>query len=290
MAKRAVFLDRDHTIIEDPGYLSDPNGVRLLPGVDQAIKSLAHAGYKLVVVTNQSGVARGLVTEESLERIHAEMSRQLASDGAHLDAIYYCPFHPEGSVEEYAIESDLRKPRPGMLRKAAADLDLDLQASWMVGDSPRDVEAGQRAGCRTIRLRSAGDHPTREGEDEDVRADFTVRNLSEAAKIILREQAASAPSIAPAPSETAGADHRREELGEEILRYVRQIARADQADQFSFLKVLGTLAQGLAMIALVAAIVLVLSRERLEEAQAWALVGVVLQGMALTFFTISRPG
>ena len=154
MAGKAVFLDRDNTVIEDPGYISDPQVVKLLPGVELAIKSLAQAGYKVVVVTNQSGVARGLLTEEMLERIHTELRRQLGQHGAHLDGVYYCPFHPEGTVEQYAKDSDLRKPKPGMLLKAAQELDIDVSASWMVGDSARDIEAGQRAGCRTVRVRA----------------------------------------------------------------------------------------------------------------------------------------
>ncbi|MDP7288001.1 MAG: HAD family hydrolase, partial [Phycisphaerae bacterium] len=154
---KAVFIDRDNTIIDDPGYISDPAAVKLLPGVELAIKSLAQTGFKNIVCTNQSGIARGMLTEEGLDSIHAELRRQLGDKGAHLDAIYYCPFHPQGTVEKYACESDLRKPKPGMLLKAAADLDLDLSECWMVGDSARDIEAGQRAGCRTIRVRTAGE-------------------------------------------------------------------------------------------------------------------------------------
>lgn len=202
MANKAVFLDRDNTLIEDPGYLSDPAAVRLLPGVDLAIKSLAQCGYKTVVVTNQSGIARGLLTEEALERIHGEMRRQLAERGAHLDAIYYCPFHPEGTVEQYAKDSDLRKPKPGMLLKAAKDLDIDLSASWLVGDGARDIEAGQRAGCRTVRVRTKPSQRMMPGEesDESVQADHTVRNLVDAARVILR---APQPSRAVAATEAA---------------------------------------------------------------------------------------
>ena len=188
MSDKAVFMDRDNTIIEDPGYIGDPSLVRLLPGVEQAIKSLQAAGYKIVVVTNQSGIARGLLTEAMLDRIHDELRRQLAIKEAYLDAIYYCPYHPEGTVEGYAIDSGLRKPRPGMLLKAAGEMDLELAGSWMVGDSPRDIEAGQRAGCRTIRVRTRQALPKQQTdqEDEGAQADFTVRNLAEAAKIILR--------------------------------------------------------------------------------------------------------
>ena len=140
------------------------------------------------MVTNQSGIARGLLSEEKLAEIHQEISRQLALHGAKLDAIYYCPYHPDGSVARYAMESELRKPAPGMLIQAAGDLAIDLGKSWMVGDASRDVEAGQRAGCRTIRLR----HPSvladeAVKEEDGVAADFTVRNMTEAAKIIIHQ-------------------------------------------------------------------------------------------------------
>jgi D-glycero-D-manno-heptose 1,7-bisphosphate phosphatase len=205
MPDKAIFVDRDNTLIEDPGYISDPSVVKLLPGVEQAIKSLQAAGYKIVVVTNQSGIARGLLTEEMLEKIHDELRRQLAANEAYLDAIYYCPFHPEGTVEGFAMESELRKPSPGMLLKAAKEMDLDLAGSWMVGDSPRDIEAGQRASCRTIRVRIRAAVPSQiDQEDEDVQADFTVRNLAEAARIILqRDQRPGEPSQ---PSESGGTD------------------------------------------------------------------------------------
>lgn len=188
MGNSAIFIDRDNTLIEDPGYISDPAAVKLLPGVDLALKSLKQAGYLLVVVTNQSGVARGLLSEESLEAIHAELRRQLGEKGVHLDMVCYCPYHPEGTIEKYAVDSELRKPKPGMLLKAAGQLEIDLAQSWMIGDSTRDVEAGQRAGCRTIQIRiPAQDQIT--GEDQGARADHTARNLVEAARIILRDRA-----------------------------------------------------------------------------------------------------
>ena len=170
MAEKCVFLDRDRTIIDDPGYLVDPETVRLLPGADLALRSLAQAGFKLVVVTNQSAIARGLLSEDGLEEIHNEMRRQLSERGVKLDAIYYCPYHPDGCVEEYAHDSVDRKPSPGMLIRASKDLQISLPDSWMVGDSPRDIEAGQRAGCRTVRVRLQGDGGAE--EDEDVQGRF----------------------------------------------------------------------------------------------------------------------
>jgi D-glycero-D-manno-heptose 1,7-bisphosphate phosphatase len=203
MSNKAVFLDRDGTLIEDPGYLSDPSAVKLLPGVDLAIKSLRQAGYKVVVVTNQSGVARGKLTEETLEKIHSELRRKLAEKGAALDAIYYCPFHPDGTVPKYARESELRKPAPGMLHKAAEQLDIDLASSWMIGDGDRDVLAGQAAECRTIRVQIPGEASTSDGETEEAEADMTVRNLVDAARVIMRaETEVEAASAAPAPPDS----------------------------------------------------------------------------------------
>jgi len=191
MPHKAIFLDRDGTIIDDSGYLSDPAGVHLLPGVDLAIKSLRGAGYKIVVVTNQSGIARGMLTEATLEEIHSALRNKLADKGAMIDAIYYCPYHPDGSVEKYAHQSDLRKPEPGMLLLAAKELDLDLEQCWMVGDAGRDVGAGQKAGCKTIRIRPHSDDAPHHDEEtlEEFQADFTARNMVEAAKTILQNQA-----------------------------------------------------------------------------------------------------
>jgi D-glycero-D-manno-heptose 1,7-bisphosphate phosphatase len=217
MANKAVFLDRDNTLIEDPGYLSDPADVKLLPGVDLAVKSLRQGGYKVVVVTNQSGIARGLLTEERLEEIHAELRRRLDERGATLDAIYYCPYLPDAPVEQYAVDSDLRKPKPGMLLAAAKDLDLDLHNSWVIGDRPRDVEAGRRAGCRTVRIRTPRTSAAGEGHEDPVLADYTVRNLVDAARVVLREgdrgpaeaagarEGAEEPRPAPEPTPTVAA-------------------------------------------------------------------------------------
>jgi D-glycero-D-manno-heptose 1,7-bisphosphate phosphatase len=143
----AVFLDRDGTLIEDRHYLADPALVRILPGVAQGLRRLRTAGFVCVVVTNQSGIGRGMFAEADYHRVHAEMIRQLAAEGATLDAAYFCPAAP---AAEGADERPDRKPAPGMLLRAAADLELDLTRSWTIGDAPRDVEAGRRAGCRGI--------------------------------------------------------------------------------------------------------------------------------------------
>ena len=223
MANKAVFVDRDNTLIEDPGYLSDPADLKFLPGVDLALRSLIHSDYKVIVVTNQSGVARGMLTEERLQEIHEELRRQLALKKLHLDGIYTCPYHPDGTVERYARESELRKPNPGMLLKAAEDLDVDLDVSWMVGDSPRDVAAGKRAGCKTIRIQLE-DADDAEGADEqetqedikadEAKADFTVRNFVDATRVVLRHDAG-----VRIETETLSSPSRRRVGGHVIIRH-----------------------------------------------------------------------
>ncbi|WP_034388901.1 HAD-IIIA family hydrolase [Deinococcus sp. YIM 77859] len=155
--RRAVFLDKDGTLIPDVPYNVDPALIRLSPGVGKALRALHGAGFALVVVTNQSGVARGLFPASALEGVEARLRELLAAEGVPLAGFYACPHHPGGAVAEYARDCDCRKPRPGLLRRAAAELDLDLGASWMVGDILNDVEAGRRAGCRTVLLDTGGE-------------------------------------------------------------------------------------------------------------------------------------
>jgi D,D-heptose 1,7-bisphosphate phosphatase len=154
----AVFLDRDGTVIEHVHYLSDPALVRLLPGAAEALRRLRRAGFARVLVTNQSAIGRGMLTLDRLEEIHAELERQLAASGATLDDIYYCPDAPFGDDRTVVEHSD-RKPGPGMLLRAADELGLDLDASWMVGDLISDVLAGHNAGCRSILVES-GKNPS----------------------------------------------------------------------------------------------------------------------------------
>lgn len=190
----AVFLDRDNTLIEDPGYINDPAAVRLLPGAGEALRRIRAAGYRAVVVTNQSGVARGRITEGQLVAVHARLRELLGAEGAELDAIYHCPYldGPEAVVAAYRRDSDLRKPRPGMLLLAARELGLDLARSWMVGDSARDVEAGRAAGCRTILIRGHEAQAAARGQAASggtVRADYFARDLVAAADYITSQGA-----------------------------------------------------------------------------------------------------
>jgi D-glycero-D-manno-heptose 1,7-bisphosphate phosphatase len=154
MKSPAVFFDRDNTLILNDGYLGDPAGVVLVPGAAAAIARAHELGYSVVTVSNQSGVARGLFTEEAVAAVDARMDELLLLENpqATIDRHEFCPFHPAAIIERYRIDSDLRKPKPGMLLRAAKALDLDLPSSWLIGDSPRDIQAGRAAPCRTILL------------------------------------------------------------------------------------------------------------------------------------------
>lgn len=211
MSDRAIFLDRDETLIKDPGYISSPDQVELLDGVPEAIIKLRELGYKLIVVSNQSAVARGIVTEKVLGKIHDRLKQLLAEKDAHLDRIYYCPYHPDGIVPKYRKESNNRKPNPGMLLTAAKDMDIDMEQSWCIGNGIRDIEAGKRAGCKTILIDTPSHHKQTDfrTSHSDVRPDYRGVNLREAVNIIKKHLRSSArtqthqtnPAVAEKPSE-----------------------------------------------------------------------------------------
>lgn len=152
--QKAIFLDRDGTINKYVGFLRNIDDFELIDGAAEAIRKINESGYLAIVVTNQPVIARGEVSFEELEEIHNKMETLLGKEGAYLDAIYYCPHHPhkgyEGERPELKIDCDCRKPKPGMLLKAAADFNIDLSRSWMVGDGENDIKAGINAGCKTV--------------------------------------------------------------------------------------------------------------------------------------------
>ncbi len=153
MAK-AVFLDRDGTINVELEFLHRPEEFIFIPGAPQAIKLLNDAGFLVIVVTNQSGIARGYYDEAAVHRLHRHVDAELACFGARVDAYYFCPHHPEYGIGDYGMECECRKPKPGMLFRAAADLSLDLPASFMIGDKLLDVQAGLSAGCHSLLVRT----------------------------------------------------------------------------------------------------------------------------------------
>ena len=177
--QKAIFLDRDGTLNKYVGFLRDINEFELLDGVTDAVKEINASGYLAVVVTNQPVIARGEVTVPELNEIHNKLETLLGNDGAYIDGLYYCPHHPdkgfEGEIPELKFECGCRKPKPGMLIKASEDLNIDLKASWMIGDGRNDVEAGRNAGCRTVYI----------GTDDSVESDFRADTLKNAVRIIL---------------------------------------------------------------------------------------------------------
>jgi len=184
-ARPAVFLDRDDTLIANVPYLSDPAGLRLLPGAPAALGRLRRAGFALVLVTNQSAVGRGLITEERLVEIHDALHRLLAEEGAALDAVYYCPDAPRGD-DRTVVENPDRKPGPGMIHRATRELGLDLDASWMVGDLISDVLAGLNAGCRSILVGSNATLSELPAQADRARV-RVASDLADAAELILND-------------------------------------------------------------------------------------------------------
>ena len=178
--KPAVFLDRDGTINVEKDYLYRVEEFEFTPGAVEAIRLLNQAGYLVVVVTNQSGVARGYYTEADIKTLHSYIDQVLLSQGARVDAWYYCPHHEQGKPP-YNQACDCRKPMPGMLRQAASDHAIDLTRSWMVGDKPADVNAGQAAGCRPVLVMTGYGAETADGVPPEVPC---CSDLLEAARLI----------------------------------------------------------------------------------------------------------
>jgi D-glycero-D-manno-heptose 1,7-bisphosphate phosphatase len=322
MSNKAIFLDRDDTLIEDPGYISSPEQVKLLPGTAQALMQLKQMGYKLIVVSNQSGIARGMFTEDDLIQIHGRMKELLAAEGAYLDQIYYCPYHPEGVIEKYRRESDLRKPNPGMLLTAAEEIDIDLGQSWMIGNEYHDTTAGKRVGCRTVLL-NLPPGVIKTPKSTDPSPDFKAVNLKEAANIIRRysqsprqQQPPPSPPPAERPSEPAPPspplqlkpaeqspqkkavevqEHpsmhtdRTEQLLEHIVKLLRTSQREEMFSEFSLGKLLAGCLQIVVVFCLLISLWFLMSTSRNVNAITISLgFAIVFQLMALTFYIIQN--
>jgi D-glycero-D-manno-heptose 1,7-bisphosphate phosphatase len=148
--ERAVFVDRDGVISEEVGYIGDSEDFRLIPHSAEAVKLINQSGLKIIAITNQSGVARGYFSEEMLGHIHRKMEKLLSDQGAFLDGIYYCPHHPEATVQAYRMECDCRKPATGLLIQASKEHSIDVSSSYLVGDKRTDIECAHRAGAKGI--------------------------------------------------------------------------------------------------------------------------------------------
>jgi len=182
--KRAVFLDRDGTMIEEVGYLDALSQVAFFPWTVDAIRTFNRAGLAVVVVTNQSGIARGKITDAFVAETHHHMDAVLAAGGARVDAYYYCPHHPDGRIAQYARRCDCRKPGRGMIDQAATDLSLDPTRSFVVGDKWLDVQLGRAVGARAILVRTGNGAAEESQPLEGVTADVVVDNLAAAAEWI----------------------------------------------------------------------------------------------------------
>jgi D-glycero-D-manno-heptose 1,7-bisphosphate phosphatase len=186
MKRRAAFIDRDGTLSEEVGYINHPSRFRLFPYAAAAVKLLNDHGWLTVVVTNQAGVARGYFDEAMIQTVHDNLTREMHSLGARVDAIYYCAHHPTVGEPPYRQECDCRKPKPGLIKRAATDLSVDLEQSWMIGDRYSDIEVARNAGVRSALVLSGYGR----GEWENQRSswqhqpDLIAENLYEAVAFV----------------------------------------------------------------------------------------------------------
>ncbi len=301
----AVFLDRDGTLIEDTGYIGDPENVRLLPGAAEAVRRLGQGGRRVVLVSNQSGVARGMFSEDDLKAVHARVESLLAAEGARIDGAFYCPYldGPEAKLAPYRRDSELRKPKPGMLLQAAKELSIDLAGSWMIGDSAADIEAGTRAGCRTIlvaRNGGAARHPPEGPTDLTVTPSFRAATLSEAAEIVERavsqgtsqsESRGGAPQPRPGASgpDASGLaqENRVIEALDRIHAQLERSHRRDRQHDFSALRLLAALLQMLAIVTAVWGLVALMD-EQSASATPRLTLACFFQLASLTAFLTDR--
>jgi len=304
MSNKAIFFDRDGTLIEEADYINHPDQVKLIDGVAEALIELSRMGYKLIVASNQSAVARGIITEKVLDEIHSRLKPLLAEKDAHLDQIYYCPYHPDGVVAKYRKESDLRKPNPGMLLAAADQMDIDLSQSWVIGNSICDIEAGLQTGCKTILIR----HPSHYKQPKlgDPKPDYGGVNIKEAVNIIKKYNRSSSKTTAqtqptpqiteqlhqpeptemqtyPAQPDVSG--ERTEQLLDNILRELKTMQRVNMFGEFSVMRLIAGVVQIIVLFCLLISIWFLMSPARQGNSVLIVLgFAMVLQMMALTFY------
>ncbi len=289
--QHAVFLDRDNTLIENDGDLGDPRQVHLVEGVAPALARLREAGYRLVVVTNQGGVARSKLTEADVDAVNQRTARLVCeATGRHdvIDRFYYCPYHPEGTLEQYRRDHPWRKPNPGMIVQAGRDLTLDLARSWLIGDQERDIAAGRAAGCRTVLV----------SQDQKLvmqaKASATVETITQAVDFILAkgvedpppgDNAPAAPSPLaappPGPAPGPGADLRRAvlDLTDEI-RSDRQ-----RRGELTAFRMAACVAQ---LLVVLMAMMGLLQVDRLEDFLKWMAGAIILQLLTITLLLVDQ--
>jgi D-glycero-D-manno-heptose 1,7-bisphosphate phosphatase len=308
MKRPAIFFDRDNTLIVSDGYLSDRSKVVLVEGAAEAVARARKLGFATVVFSNQSGVARGMFDEDAVRAVNTRLDEMLKQQNPHaiIDRHEFCPYHPQATVEEYRRESDLRKPSPGMIYTAAHSLALDLDRSWVIGDAPRDIEAGAAAGCRTILLRipnlsqsPAAQEPPKMQPEKAVTSlkdaiDYIAseptrpQNLppspgtpgegrGEGRSVVTRKESSPPPSPG-VPGEGGASRAKLELLAEEILRELRRQAQHAEPE-FSVARLLG----GIAQVVSIAIVFLAY----LNRADAHVLNGLLLFAIWLQVLTIA---
>jgi D-glycero-D-manno-heptose 1,7-bisphosphate phosphatase len=186
MPQYAVFLDRDGTLNEDPGYLGEPDKVKLFPGTGKALSLLKNRyNFKLIVISNQSGIARGLISESEVDAVNARINELLKEDKVEIDAFYYCPHHPDFSSRE---EVECRKPSPSMIYQASSDLNIELDKSYFIGDTPADILCGINAGLKTVLVKTGyGTESISILQNQNIFPSFVAENILSASKLILED-------------------------------------------------------------------------------------------------------
>jgi D,D-heptose 1,7-bisphosphate phosphatase len=302
MTHKAVFVSRDHALMVGNGHRGSPGAVQLAPGAPEAVRRLTDDGYRVVALTNESGVARGQFDEEALDLVHGRLKQLLAERQAKLDGIYYCPYldSAEAVVSQYHRASDLRMPRPGMLLQAADDHAIDLSASWLVGRNADAVAAGRAAGCRTILLNETNGatdvvHPD---------AEYVAETFNEAVELILssppddrvappteRTYPAATPT-APQPqdADTTGDKEALASIAsrlDALLDLQRQEQRVRLRRDFSTAKLLGAVCQMIALGLLLWSWI-AMTEGRIDHAISRGLTTIAVQLIALTLFVLHQ--
>ena len=292
----AVFLDRDGTLIPDDERAGNPASIQLVDGVSPALRRLRDAGFRLVVATNQGGVARGRFTEADVDLFHRRLSDALdLATGLRqtIERFYYCPFHPKGTVPGYAREHPWRKPRPGMIQQALQDMELDTDRSWLIGDAPRDIEAGRAAGLRTVLV-------TRDkAKIADAAPDFAAATVPEAVELILRhrDDAIVATAAATGASLAAGARRRavnrklrRDRDGERLRRALGELAEEVRALRLrrSETGVVRIAGMGIQLVVLLVAAVAFLNLAEPDVFIRWIAGAILLQLLTATVLLFDR--
>jgi D-glycero-D-manno-heptose 1,7-bisphosphate phosphatase len=290
MKRPAIFFDRDNTLIASDGYLGDPEQVKLIDGAADAMARARALGFAIITFSNQSGVARGMFSEDDVRAVNARMDEMLRSqnENAIVDRHEFCPFHPEATVEAYRQESDRRKPGCGMIVSAANEMSLDLANSWVIGDAPRDIEAGVAAGCHTILFRDpslsrspAAEQPVR------VKPDHTVDSLAQAIDVIEGDDDEHTPFVQAAPSPPSAPKNESntlEKLAEQILFELRRVKEAPHSD-FSVPKLVAGIGQ---VISIAMVFLAYLNRNETTTFGALMLFAIWVQAFTIALLIMGR--